>query len=88
MLLHNLSTYLVLLALVFPWFYLRPHRHCALAQGPIKPFTSLFSALTPNRQAHLSIYGVPMAILARDNGFGPKTYLAFSSSPKRHMAFG
>jgi len=37
---------------------------------------------TRNRQAHLSAYGVPTAILARSIRFGPKTDLAFSI-PKR-----
>ena len=38
---------------------------------------------TPNQQAQLSVYGVPTAILARSIGFGPKTGLAFSSSPSQ-----
>ena len=43
---------------------------------------------TRNRQAYRSVYDVPTAILAGGIGFGPKTDLAFSSSPKRQMVFG
>ena len=41
---------------------------------------------TRNRQAHLSSYGVPTAILAGSTDFCPKTGLTSSSSSKRQIA--